>query len=413
MSLRQQNIKLRSPFGQEHCDFAHEHQNGVGCQLKFAAGRAKEQRISRDSATNAQGSLSSMLTIENVTHRYGTVTALNSVSLEASQGEFLTILGESGSGKTTLLRVISGLEKPSHVDRIEIDGLDVSEVPAARRNCTTVFQNYALFPHMSVKENVEYGLSVRGVGREDRSRLAEEALQLVRLSNKGSRRISQLSGGEKQRVALARALVTRPAILLLDEPLGALDEKLRQDMQAELVDLHRELGMTFIYITHSQEEALTMSDRIILMRQGRIAQKGKPEDLFDRPSSRFAADFMGFENILPVTVEAIDGERVTVSLKGQRIRGVWSGSVQPNPGQEAYAAIRAERLKIGRKGDDGDGENQIDCRPASRLYRGKYIDQSVDTSFGVVRVRIWDRTMQGEQFDSIFWRYDDCVIVAD
>ncbi len=354
-----------------------------------------------------------MLTIENVTHKYGSVTALDGVSLDAVQGEFLTVLGESGSGKTTLLRVISGLEKPSHVDRIEIDGQDVSNVPAARRNCTTVFQNYALFPHMSVRENVEYGLSVRGVGREDCRRLADDALQLVRLASKGDRRISQLSGGEKQRVALARALVTQPAILLLDEPLGALDEKLRQDMQAELVDLHRELGMTFVYITHSQEEALTMSDRIVLMRQGRIAQSGKPEDLFDRPNSRFCADFMGFENILPVAIEAVDGVEVTVSLNEHSIRGVWSGSKAPQVGQQAYVAVRAERLKIGHKDNPGRGENQIDCRPGSRLYRGKYIDQSVVTSFGTVRVRIWDRTMQTEQFDCISWRVDDCVIIAD
>jgi putative spermidine/putrescine transport system ATP-binding protein/spermidine/putrescine transport system ATP-binding protein len=354
-----------------------------------------------------------MLTIENVTHKYGSVTALDGVSLNASQGEFLTVLGESGSGKTTLLRVISGLEKPTYVDRIEIDGQDVSNVPAARRNCTTVFQNYALFPHMSVQENVEYGLSVRGVSRENCRQLAQDTLNLVRLSAKGDRRISQLSGGEQQRVALARALVTQPAILLLDEPLGALDEKLRQDMQAELVDLHRQLGMTFIYITHSQEEALTMSDRIILMRQGQVAQSGQPEELFDKPNSRFCADFMGFENILPAVVEKISGSHVMVTLGKYTVRGVWSGSQAPQNGQRVFVAIRAERLRIGFAAEAGVTDNQLSCTPGSRLYRGKYIDQVAETPLGEIRTRIWDRALQFDDFDCITWRADDCVITAD
>ena len=357
-----------------------------------------------------------MLKIANVTHKYGSVTALDGVSLDASQGEFLTILGESGSGKTTLLRVISGLEKPTHLDRIEIDGQDVSGVPAARRNCTTVFQNYALFPHMSVQENVEYGLSVRGVSRADCSRLAADALNLVRLTAKGDRRISQLSGGERQRVALARALVTQPAILLLDEPLGALDERLRQDMQAELVELHRQLGMTFIYITHSQEEALTMSDRIILMRQGQVVQSGQPEELFDKPNSRFSADFMGFENILPAVVERVSGSHVAVT-SGEcgeyPIRGIWSGPQAPQTGQQVFVAIRAERLRVGRAAEMGADDNRLSCIPGSRLYRGKYIDQVAETPLGDIRIRIWDRALQFSDFDCVSWRADDCVITAE
>src|SRR6185503_6516501 len=200
-----------------------------------------------------------MLEVVDVVHNFGHVAALDHVSLDAQKGEFLTILGESGSGKTTLLRVISGLERPTSIKRLAIDGEDVAERPAAQRNCTTVFQSYALFPHMSVAENVGYGLKVRGVRGDELTRNVRQALGLVRLAGKEDRRISQLSGGERQRVALARALVTRPAVLLLDEPLGALDEKLRLDMQSELVDIQRSLGMTFVYITHSQEEALTMS----------------------------------------------------------------------------------------------------------------------------------------------------------
>ncbi len=351
-----------------------------------------------------------MLRIENVTHRYGAVVALDGVSLAASQGEFLTVLGESGSGKTTLLRVISGLETPSDRGRVEIDGMDVSSVPAARRNCTTVFQNYALFPHMSVQQNVEYGLSVRGVSRDECSRRACDSLDMVRLSNKGNRRISQLSGGEMQRVALARALVTQPAILLLDEPLGALDEKLRQEMQAELVDLHRELGMTFIYITHSQEEALTMSDRIALMRQGQIIQSGSPEDLFDRPNSRFCADFMGFENIFPVTIIEAEGNSVGVSLSEYSIRGQWTGTEAAQVGESAFAAIRAERLKVRGAESTDTANNQIECRPGACQYRGKYVDQVAEATFGTIRIRIWDRNVQFENFRRVSWHDSDCVV---
>ncbi len=374
---------------------------------------ASKRNPSRSDLAPNQNLLCPMLKIANVTHQYGSVTALNGVSLHASRGEFLTILGESGSGKTTLLRVISGLEKPTCLDRIEIDGQDVSNVPAALRNCTTVFQNYALFPHMSVQENVEYGLSVRGVSRTDRNRLALDALHLVRLTAKGDRRISQLSGGERQRVALARALVTQPAILLLDEPLGALDERLRQDMQAELVELHRQLGMTFIYITHSQEEALTMSDRIILMRQGQIVQSGQPEELFDKPNSRFCADFMGFENILPAVVKRFSDSHVTATSGECLIRGVWSGPQAPQAGQQVFVAIRAERLRVGRAGEVGTDDNQLSCIPGSRLYRGKYIDQVAETPLGDMRVRIWDRALQFSDFDCVAWRADDCVITAE
>jgi ABC-type Fe3+/spermidine/putrescine transport system ATPase subunit len=238
-----------------------------------------------------------MLEIVDVTHRYGEVVALEGVTVVARQGEFLTILGESGSGKTTLLRIISGLERPTVASAVRIGGLDVSELGASDRDCTTVFQHYALFPHMSVRENVEYGLKVRGVAPDERRQRAIEALELLRLAHTAERRIHQLSGGERQRVALARAFVTRPAILLLDEPLGALDEKLRLDMQEELIAIQRNLGITFVYITHSQEEALTMSDRVLLMRSGKVAQEGPPTELFDRPNSAFVGRFMGVENI--------------------------------------------------------------------------------------------------------------------
>jgi spermidine/putrescine transport system ATP-binding protein len=358
-----------------------------------------------------QGDTGLMLDVSDVVHSFGQVVALDHVSINATKGEFLTILGESGSGKTTLLRVISGLDRPTSVARLTIDGVDVVDRPAAQRNCTTVFQSYALFPHMSVAENVGYGLKVRGVRGEEASRRVAMALGLVRLSGKGERRISQLSGGERQRVALARALVTQPAVLLLDEPLGALDEKLRQEMQSELVDIHRSLGVTFVYITHSQEEALTMSDRVVLMRAGRVEQSGAPEDLFDRPVSRFAAEFMGFENLLPGVVRGSAGNgSVTVALGDILIRGFSSRTAELVPGSQALVAVRAERL-LPRLGSGPDHLNLVPCTPAKQVYRGKYVDQIADSPVGEMRLRNWDRSAAVEQFDAVTWRAEDCVVL--
>jgi spermidine/putrescine transport system ATP-binding protein len=354
-----------------------------------------------------------ILRASDLVHQYGQVTALDHVSLDVRRGEFLTILGESGSGKTTFLRVISGLERVSHAAQLTLDGVDVRDVPAAKRNCTTVFQSYALFPHMSVEENVAYGLKLRGVAREECRREANDALSMVRLSGKGNRRIGQLSGGERQRVALARAIVTRPAILLLDEPLGALDEKLRYDMQAELVDIHRALGMTFIYITHSQEEALTMSDRIVLMRGGHIEQCGTPEDLFDRPSSRFAAEFMGFDNVLPCTVESIgENGEATVNFNGTALHGVRAAGSQLRAGDTAFFAVRAERLTpLTRAGSTNIG-NAIACTAAEHVYRGKYTDQTALTADATrLKIRSWDQSATPGDFDAVSCRIHDCVIL--
>ncbi|MGH6941557.1 ABC transporter ATP-binding protein [Hypericibacter sp.] len=368
-------------------------------------------RPGREGAVAEAGDSRPMLEVVGATHAYGPVVALDNVSLTAERGEFLTILGASGSGKTTMLRVISGLERPSRIERLAIDGQDVSDKPASMRNCTTVFQNYALFPHMSVGENVGYGLKVRGVPKSEILSRALDALRLVQLADKADRRIHQLSGGERQRVALARALVTRPAILLLDEPLGALDEKLRQEMQSELVELHRTLGMTFVYITHSQEEALTMSDRVILMRKGRIEQSGSPEALFDRPVSRFAAEFMGFENIIPAVVREISSGRVIVEIGTHVISGIWTAPAEPRQGDRVLIAVRAERLMPVRQGQSGAKENLIEAAPGPRTYRGKYVDQAATTSIGTIRLRVWDRSTPVEDFDAVTWSMTDCVII--
>jgi putative spermidine/putrescine transport system ATP-binding protein/spermidine/putrescine transport system ATP-binding protein len=354
-----------------------------------------------------------MLEARNVTHRYGATLALDDVSLTAERGEFLTILGESGSGKTTMLRIIAGLERPTHAGFVAIDGVDVVNKPAAMRNCTTVFQHYALFPHMSVLENVGYGLKVRGVPRAEAQRRSQDALRMVRLTEKHDRRISQLSGGEKQRVALARALVTQPAILLLDEPLGALDEKLRFDMQAELVELHKTLGMTFVYITHSQEEALTMSDRVVLMRKGRIEQSGRPEELFDRPVSRFAAEFMGFENIMAATVVEVGGQHVVARIGNTLIRAVPAdGAMMIAAGQDVAVAVRAERLSLVRAHAAAQYDNAVACTPGARLYRGKYVDQTANTVVGPLKARIWDRGVDLDEFNAVTWAAADCVVMS-
>jgi putative spermidine/putrescine transport system ATP-binding protein len=235
--------------------------------------------------------------IVGVRKRYGDVAAVDGVDLDVARGEFFTMLGPSGSGKTTTLRMIAGFERPDE-GRIELGGTDVSGRPPFDRPVNTVFQDYALFPHMTVQQNVEYGLRVRKVAKPERRAKASEALARVRLEGYGARKPGQLSGGQRQRVALARAIVNTPRALLLDEPLGALDLKLRQELQIELKQLQQELGMTFVYVTHDQEEALTMSDRIAVFNQGRIEQIGSPAEMYEHPATTFVAGFIGTSNIL-------------------------------------------------------------------------------------------------------------------
>jgi putative spermidine/putrescine transport system ATP-binding protein len=241
-----------------------------------------------------------------VSKRYGEVTAVEKLDLEVKRGEFFTLLGPSGSGKTTTLRMIAGFEEPD-TGRVELAGNDVTGLPPYDRSVNTVFQDYALFPHMTVGENVAYGLRVRGVAKEERRRRASQALATVRLAGYEDRRPNQLSGGQQQRVALARAIVNQPRVLLLDEPLGALDLKLREQMQIELKTIKGEVGITFIYVTHDQEEALTMSDRIAVFNEGGIEQIGSPTEIYERPKNAFVAGFVGVSNLLER-----DGQRITV-----------------------------------------------------------------------------------------------------
>jgi putative spermidine/putrescine transport system ATP-binding protein len=235
--------------------------------------------------------------VADLRKNYGDVAAVNDVELTIRAGEFFTLLGPSGSGKTSLLRLIAGFEQPD-AGRIELGGRDVTRTPPYARNVNTVFQDYALFPHMTVTENIEYGLRVRHVDKAARRERAGRALEMVRLAGLGERKPAQLSGGQRQRVALARAIVNEPEVLLLDEPLGALDLKLRQEMQVELLRVQREVGITFIYVTHDQEEALTMSDRIAVLHQGKIEQVGEPIEVYERPLTPFVAGFIGVSNLI-------------------------------------------------------------------------------------------------------------------
>lgn len=264
--------------------------------------------------------MTTAVAFRDVSRHFGTVRAVDGVSLEIAPGEFFAMLGPSGSGKTTCLRLIAGFERPD-AGRIEIFGADATRTPPYRRPVNTVFQDYALFPHLNVLDNVAYGLMIAGVGRGERRRAAEEALELVALPGHGGRKPSELSGGQRQRVALARALVNKPKVLLLDEPLGALDLKLREQMQGELKSLQRQLGVTFVFVTHDQGEALSMADRIAVFDRGRIRQVGAPEEVYDRPRTPFVADFVGSSNVLPPTLVArLTGAARPASLRPEAIR---------------------------------------------------------------------------------------------
>jgi putative spermidine/putrescine transport system ATP-binding protein len=271
---------------------------------------------------------------------YGDVVAVAGIDLDIAAGEFFTMLGPSGSGKTTTLRVIAGFERPD-AGHVELQGVDVTRVAPAQRAVNTVFQDYALFPHMTVAENVEYGLRVKGMSRRDRRARAQEVLERVRLPGLGDRKPVQLSGGQRQRVALARAIVNGPPVLLLDEPLGALDLKLRQEMQIFLKALQRDLGITFVYVTHDQEEALTMSDRLAVFNEGKIEQVGSPADVYEHPQTAFVAGFVGVSNILER-----DGRTITIRPEKIRMSDEAAGQGEPGTVREVVYVGMVTRFVV-------------------------------------------------------------------
>ena len=256
---------------------------------------------------------------ENVSRHFGTVKAVDQANIEIHDGEFFSLLGPSGSGKTTCLRMIAGFDKPTS-GHIYLYGQDVSDLPPFERNVNTVFQDYALFPHMNVENNIAYGLMVKGVSKAEQKKRVAEMLELVQLTGYGDRKPAQLSGGQRQRVALARALINHPKVLLLDEPLGALDLKLRQQMQVELKAIQQRVGITFIFVTHDQEEALTMSDRIALFNEGHIEQVGSPSEIYEHPASAFVAGFVGTSNLISGDLaHRVTGDESTFSIRPEKI----------------------------------------------------------------------------------------------
>jgi spermidine/putrescine transport system ATP-binding protein len=284
-----------------------------------------------------------MVQLENVMKQFDDTNVVDDLNLDIKSGEFLTLLGPSGCGKTTTLRMIAGFEKPTS-GKILLNGKQVDELEPYKREVNTVFQSYSLFPHMTVFDNVAFGLKMKKVPKDEIQERVTKALKLVQLEEYGNRKPKQLSGGQQQRIAIARAIVNNPKVLLLDEPLGALDLKLRKQMQLELKHLQQTLNITFIYVTHDQEEALTMSDRIVVMNKGKIEQIGLPYEIYERPQTRFVADFIGQTNILEGTVTAINGEKATMKYADQVIEIPNTTDVTLN--EEVYISVRPEKIKL-------------------------------------------------------------------
>jgi putative spermidine/putrescine transport system ATP-binding protein len=360
------------------------------------------------------------LVLRDLRKVFGTVVACDDVGLEVRRGEFVTLLGPSGSGKTTTLRMVAGFTAPSG-GTIEIDGRDMTRVPPHRRNVGMVFQNYALFPHMTAAQNIAFPLQMRGVPRQEQRDRVERALGLVKLEGFGDRYPRQLSGGQQQRIALARAVVFEPAVLLMDEPLGALDRKLREALQVEIMHVSRQIGATVLYVTHDQEEALVMSDRIAIFNKGRIEQLGDGEDLYDRPVSVFVADFIGDSNILRGTYQrdGAEGGFVTRESSRWRIGRGAAGRAALDDGAAAALVIRPERTQILAPTDAATPEsNVVEATIDEVLYLGaerKYALRLGDGQRVAVREhrdgseRTWDR---GDAV-RLAWSVDDGILLAD
>jgi spermidine/putrescine transport system ATP-binding protein len=324
----------------------------------------------------------SAISIRGVTKRFGDVTAVDDLSIDIREGEFITLLGPSGCGKTTTMRMVAGFEEPDQGD-ILLRGEDVVGVPPNKRHVNMCFQNYALFPHMDVQQNIEYGLKLKKVGKEDRARKVEEMLAIVRLEGYEHRRPGQLSGGQQQRVALARALVNEPAALLLDEPLGALDVKLRKQMQLELKRIQHELKTTFVYVTHDQEEALSMSDRIAVMNAGVVEHLGSPREVYERPATPFVADFVGVLNAAELRVRSVNGEHAVLSLNDRDRFVAPSEGLGLVEGTDVLAAVRPERVTLEKGDTDGAADgSRLSGTVAQVVYLGTLTQFFVDTATG-------------------------------
>jgi spermidine/putrescine transport system ATP-binding protein len=353
------------------------------------------------------------ISLRDVFKRFGATTALERCSLEVASGEFVSLLGPSGCGKTTLLRIVGGFLEPDEGE-VSVQGKPMDGLPPNKRPVNTVFQSYALFPHKSVFGNVAFPLEVAGVGKAERAERVRELLALVRLPEFEHRGVSELSGGQAQRVALARALVGRPEVLLLDEPLAALDLKLRKAMQLELRRIHDRLGTTFVYVTHDQEEALTMSDRIVLMNDGAIVQQGTPRTIYDHPSDAFASDFLGEANLLEGSLTTLAADHAVVAI-GDLTVETPALAAPASPGDRVMLSLRPERIAI----DDGAARNQVGGSVQRLVFLGHTVRVLVEIEGGVLLAvqvprRAGDRLAEGQPV-RVGWERDDGVLlpVAD
>jgi spermidine/putrescine transport system ATP-binding protein len=347
----------------------------------------------------------SRVDLEHVSKRYATVAALHDISLSFRDGEFFGLLGPSGSGKTTLLRAIAGFVEPDE-GTISFDGRRVENVPVHKRQIGMVFQNYALFPNLTVAGNIAFGLSVRRITGAEASRQVSEMLDLVRLTGLNERKPRELSGGQQQRVALARALVTRPKVLLLDEPLGALDRRLRQEMQVELKDIQRETGVTTIFVTHDQEEALTLSDRIAIIDQGRLMQMGEPREIYERPATIFAAQFLGDANVFSGRRE----NDFLVLADGERIHA---------PGSAATVVVRPEKMRVfaARQAVPVEASNRVEGNIIQAVYSGASVTYHIRAARRAGRpILVFVQNLEGEVLApqtkvTVAWSPDHTVLV--
>jgi spermidine/putrescine transport system ATP-binding protein len=355
--------------------------------------------------------VSGEIQLEGLVKRFGEVTAVDGIDLHIAGGEFFTMLGPSGCGKTTTLRMIAGFERPTD-GSIRLDGEEMSHTPPHKRKVNTVFQSYALFPHMSVADNVAFGLRYQRLTKAEHRQRTEKAMALVQLTGYEKRRPGQLSGGQQQRVALARALVLEPPVLLLDEPLGALDARLRVDLQVELKRIQETLGVTFVYVTHDQDEALTMSDRVAVMRDGRIEQLDSPQVLYEEPATAFVADFLGTSNLIPATIAGRDNGHSKLQVGNFTLRATPAAAAS---GGEAMAMIRPERVRLEAHGSAG--ENRLPGMVEEVVYLGFHQELRVRLATGaLVKVNIPNdgATVEYGQGDPVAVHLPaDCLRVLD
>ncbi|TPJ37436.1 ABC transporter ATP-binding protein [Mesorhizobium sp. B2-5-13] len=358
-----------------------------------------------------QASRGAAIDLKSISKAYGSFKALDGVSLHIKAGEFMTLLGPSGSGKTTTLNVVAGFTEASS-GALEVAGKSVVGVPAHKRNIGVVFQHYALFPHMTVSRNVAYPLALRGVAGAGRERRVRQALDMVKMADFGHRFPSELSGGQQQRVALARAIVFDPPLLLMDEPLGALDKKLREWLQLEIKRIHRELGTTFVYVTHDQEEALVLSDRIAVFNRGRIEQIGTGRELYDEPATLFVGKFIGDSTVLRGAAATSGGE-TAIDIAGQKV----ATAKRLANGGRPVMLLRPEKLVLARRGAGGDGRNRLTGRIGEAIYLGsgsKYEVDLADGSKAIVRSTLEaDSFAIGDEVDVLFAGADVKLLADD